>query len=519
MNPPPSDLAAIEQALLARRYGEVDAICRRMLQADPNRAQVHHLLGVAAFEQRRLEDAAVAFRRAAELEPREPRHLARLAATLELGGQSTAARDTALTAAKLSIRDPLTLDTLGVVLTRTSRYKDALRLFERAVALQPGNGHLLHNLGWGRQYLGDMKGAVQAYRQQLRVDPTDAGAWQALVSLEKQRPDRNNAAELEALFQRFRDDQVRTLYLGHALAKTYEDLGDWGGSLTWLQRGKALTLQRTPYSAQTEHAAFAAAAESCEGSAPPSAGPVGPIFVVGLPRTGTTLVERVLSSHPAVASAGELKVFAGLVKRMGGVGGPRLWDAASFRAARRIDPTELGRAYLQELEGRAGRSTLMIDKLPFNFLFAKLILRAMPTARIICVRRDPIDATLSGYRQLFSIGGALHTYALDLARAADYTAKAGALMDLWRDQLSGERYIEVRYETLVGDLEGQSRRLLDFLGLRFDAKVLAFHRNEKGVQTASVAQVRRPIHDESVGRWRLYPPELIAPALHVLGNV
>lgn len=510
---PPPDLAPIERALEARRYGEVETACAALLRRDPNNASAHYLLGVAAFEQGRLAAATAAFERAVSLEPAEARHRARLAATLEISGAAGAARQAARAASELVSSDAQALDTLGVVLTRVGDYRPAVGLFERAVAAQPRNIEGLHNLGWGRQYVGDFPGAVQAYRSALALDPADFRAWQALAALETQTPERNAASTLETLFARAGGDWRRRLFLGHALAKTYEDLGEWGGSLDWLNRGKAGARDHISYDDAGEQAAFAAAERT--GRAAGSGVLGAPVFVVGLPRTGTTLVERILSSHPRVASAGELMAFPRLVKRLTATAGGRTWDARSFAAADGVEPARLGAAYLEALRDRAGRTELVIDKLPFNMLFAGLIHRALPNARIVCVRRDPMDAVLSNYRQLFA-GGALHAYAFDLARTARYVAMAERLMDGWRERLPADRWLEVRYEDVIADLEGQSRRMLAFLGLPFDRAVLDFHLNERGVQTASMVQVRRPIHDQSVGRWRRYPAEMLAPAIEAL---
>jgi hypothetical protein len=271
----------------------------------------------------------------------------------------------------------------------------------------------------------------------------------------------------------------------------------------WL--GEAKAAKRASFGDVMEEyrAAFAAAEESA--GAPRVTGghdSAEPIFIVGMPRTGTTLVDRIISSHPDVMSAGELGNFSALAHGLLGL--KELDDARMLARAGDLDLARLGKAYVDSTRPLTGKTAHFIDKMPVNFLNAALILKALPNARVVCLRRHPMDACLSNYRQIFGADVAPYRYTLSLEDTAGYYKLFDALAARWRDVLPGDRYLEVSYEGLVADLEPQARRLVDFCGLGWDDACLAFHENAAPVATASSVQVRSPIYSSSVGRWRRY---------------
>jgi hypothetical protein len=279
--------------------------------------------------------------------------------------------------------------------------------------------------------------------------------------------------------------------------------------MAWLERAKAAKRAEVGDVMPAFEAIFAGAAASAK----PRAGETGhdsaePIFVVGMPRTGTTLVDRILSSHPDVISAGELGNFSSLAHALARA--PESDAAALFAAAQGLDVARLGAAYVQSTRPITGTTPRFVDKLPVNFLFAGLIHRALPNARIICLRRDPMDACLSNYRQLFGADAAPYFYTLGLEDTARYYALFDRLAATWREKLPPDRYAEVGYEALVAHLEHEVRRLLAFCGVGWDARCLSFQENAAPVATASSVQVRSPIYSSSVGRWRRWG-EAVAP--------
>jgi hypothetical protein len=234
-----------------------------------------------------------------------------------------------------------------------------------------------------------------------------------------------------------------------------------------------------------------------------------PVFVIGMPRSGTTLVEQILASHPDIHGAGELGTMGRLAAAIKPPGFP-----AAVCGLDAADRAAIGRRYLDRVRPLAAGRSRVVDKMPGNFVFAGLIRLALPRARIIHCRRDPVDTCLSCYQRLF-LGEQGFTY--DLGELGRFYRSYLRLMAHWRQMMPPDRFIEVDYEEVVDDVEGQARRLIDFCGLEWNESCLEFHRNERQVRTASVNQVRQPIYRGSVGRWRRHEAHL-GPLLAALGT-
>nr|WP_272917846.1 sulfotransferase [Altericroceibacterium endophyticum] len=244
----------------------------------------------------------------------------------------------------------------------------------------------------------------------------------------------------------------------------------------------------------------------------PSAAPAndasGPVFVVGMPRTGTTLVDRILSSHPDICSAGELQAMPLAVKQLSGTRSRTIIDPDTVRASASIDPSALGAAYMAQARHHLPADDIRFtDKLPANFLYIGHIARALPHARIVCLQRGAMDTVWSNYKNLFATQSAYYAYSYDLMDTARYYARFMRLMQLW-DRLLPGRVLQLSYEKLVSDQEAQTRRLLDHCGLEWDAACLSFHKNSAAVATPSAAQVRRPLNADGVGKWRTHEQAL-----------
>lgn len=406
----------------------------------------------------------------------------------------------------------------GVACRLSSDFETAEKHFLAAAHLQPGNPFLLFELGVVQEYLGRFDEAAASYRRSLRADPAYFKARLALVMLERQTPDSNMISEMEAQFQGRDEDGWRTLHLGHALSKTWEDLGDHAKSFDWLVRGKRRRREMRPWR-EAEHALASEAALGTWDamSHRPGFSSDEPIFIVGMPRSGTTLVDRILSSHPDVESAGELPTFPQLFKLLSGSASKAGLDAETSKMASRIDPRVLGQLYLQSTRPITGHRKRFIDKAPGNYIMAGAILRALPNARLICMRRHPLDTIVGNFKQILTIEDPYYDYAFDIQATARKLVQFDRTIKGWSALLPENRFIELSYEALVENQEAETRRLLAFCGLAWDDRCLNFHENAAGVGTPSARQVRSAIFKTAIGRWEKYGA-LLDPAKNVLAD-
>jgi tetratricopeptide (TPR) repeat protein len=509
-------LQSAARALETRDYPAAHEACMGVLKSVGPHAEAFYLLGILTAAHDNHGKAAEIFDRAIALDASDPRFHAHRARALLAINRRDLARQAADEAAKLGPRDALTWDTVGVVYTRLGDHDAAIRLFESAVAANPEQANYHYNLAASRQFAGDFEGAEIAYRAAIALEPDMYKAHSALVQLRKQTADDHFITEMTRLFEKAPDDADRALHLGHALAKTCEDLGDYPAALDWLRRAKQGKRAATDYDAETDRAIFAAARRSAGAVEPDGGWPSDrPIFVVGLPRTGTTLVDRILSSHSQVDAAGELSNFATLTKQMTATPGPFVMEAPTLDAAARLDMSTLGRAYEESTAALVGSAARFTDKMPLNILYAGLIHRALPHARIVCLRRHPMDACLSNYRQLFATSFSYYNYAHDLADCGRYYLMFDQLVKHWQATLPTDRFTTIAYEDIVDDLEGSARALIAHCDLDWEPECLEFHAQSGAVATASSVQVRQPIYSSSVGRWKRYG-EALQPLRDVL---
>ncbi|WP_421932008.1 sulfotransferase [Phenylobacterium sp.] len=392
------------------------------------------------------------------------------------------------------------LQAAGEIFLANARFSEALRCYRRAAELAPADPGAVYNLASALVATGDLAGAEAAFDQVIALDPTDADAFYNRATLRRWTPAENHVAALEAAIARARHPAAEAA-LCYALAKELEDLGRHDASWTWLARGAARRRGQLSYRVEADletmsqiAAAFDASVMAGANSIP---GSTGPIFVLGLPRSGTTLVDRILSAHPQVESLGEISDFAlSLMRTVGPASGKGDLVARSAK----MDFGALGQAYLDSLSSYGRAAPRLIDKTPANYLYIGLIALSLPQARIVHVRRDPMDNGYALLKTLFRTGC---PYSYSQSDLGAYIGAYHRLMDHWRTVLPG-RLVEIDYEALVEDQEGESRRLLADLNLDWDPACLDFHANPAPAATASAAQVRRPIYRDSLTLWRRY---------------
>lgn len=502
------------QARAALKRGDLPAAAtaaKALTVASPEQAVGYFLLGMAAAEAGQFAKA-IPLIEAAVARGQEAEHLAQLAKLLILLRRDGEAANAASVAMSAGPGDALTFDTIGCVLARLGDHEASLAPFRAAVTAEPGNLEYRYNLAAASGFTGRVDEARTHYERIMATDPGDARVHYALAILSRQTLRANHVPRLEAaLAAAHKPEDV--LRIRYALAKELEDIGQTDAAYRHLSAVNAAHKRTIRYDS-TRDAAIFDAIEVLFGKGGGSlAAGLGnadgaPIFVVGIPRTGTTLVDRILSSHPDVGSAGELQAMPLAVKQLAGTPSRLVIDPDTIAASGAVDPAAIGEAYL----ARAGHhrpkgAARFVDKLPANFLYVGHIVRALPNARIVCLRRNPMDTIWSNYKNLFASQSAYYAYSYDLMDAARYYARFDRLMALWESLWPG-RVLQLSYEALVADQERQTRRLLAHCGLDWDEACLSFHENKAAVATPSAAQVRQPINANAIGRWRSYADTL-----------
>ncbi|MBN6100923.1 sulfotransferase [Xanthomonas sp. CFBP 8703] len=496
-------------ALNQRDWGQAQRLAQQLLRALPQHPGVHFVAGVAALELKQMQPAAAHLYQATTLNPQRADYATQLAKVLAMGRFMQEAQRFADQAMALRPTDAHTLDTLGVVYTQVNEHVAALQAFTQAVQLAPQQASFRYNLGTSLLFSGRLQEAEQEYRACLALEPRYWKVYLSLSQLRKWSEDENNLALLEQALASAGEAPEAVLYLNLALAKEHEDLGDYHAAFRGYVQGKAVQKRARGYTSEHDAVLFEALQRAFRADAAPTSGfdSQEPIFVVGMPRSGTTLVDRILSSHPQVHSAGELQNFSVALKRLVRTPSPAILDVATLTQLQGLDWRELGRAYVESTRPGTAAKPRFVDKLPHNFLYVGHIARALPNARIVCLRRDPMDTCLSNFRQLFALSSPYYDYSFDLMDVGRYYLMFERLMAHWR-ALFPQRFMEIDYEDLVLEQEPTTRRLLEFCGLPWDDACLRFEQNQAPVATASVVQVRTSMTRAYMGRWQRYGEDL-----------
>jgi tetratricopeptide (TPR) repeat protein len=396
---------------------------------------------------------------------------------------------------------------LGGALARLGRLGEARALFEKALRIAPRNVDALIGLGQIAGSEGKFAEAEELFKRALQVDPKIPAAWAGLVSLRKMSP--ADSAWLKGAEETAASPlpPVHETSIHYAIGKYYDDTGDYTRAFKSYRRANELQkLIAEPYNGES-HTRFVddlIRIYTREALAPPYTGASDsavPVLVVGMARSGTTLVEQIIASHPACKSAGEIDFWNGALRK----------HANAVRTEPLGEPLKrkLAAAYLRVLEERAGEAPRIVDKTPQNSDFLGLIHTIFPKARMIYLQRDPIDTCLSCYFQQFS---AVLNYTMDLSDLAHYYREHARLVKYWRSVLPPETLLFVPYAELIADQEKWTRIIIDFLGLEWDPRCLQFHETGRAILTASFWQARQKIYSHSVGRWRKYE-KFIGPLL------
>jgi tetratricopeptide (TPR) repeat protein len=503
-------------ALCANDLPVAERILKSYLKQRPTDVAAIRMLAELAGRIGRYRDAANLLQRAVELAPAFSAARFNLATVLFRQGSTAEALVQLDVLLAEEPDNPAYRNLLAAALSRTGDIGEALGHFETALAQQPGMTKVWLNYGHALKTAGKGDESAAAYRRAVALEQGFGEAWWSLANLKTVRFDGTDIAAMEAALALPKLSPDDRLQLHFALGKALEDAGDYEASFEHYAEGNRLRLAANPYDPQrtTARVDRAIALYSPEFLDPRSnwgCPAPDPIFVLGMPRSGSTLVEQILASHPLVEGTQELGDIQMIAARIGD------GDESYPEALADFDPArfaELGEEYLQRI--RAHRHTdrpFFIDKMPNNWLHAGFIRLILPNAKIIDTRRHPLACCFSNFKQHFARG---QVFAYDLDHLGRYYTDYVRLMDHFDAAAPGMIH-RVWHEALLAEPEAQIRALLDFAGLPFDSACLRFHENERAVRTASAEQVRRPINRDGVGQWRNYDDHL-APLRAALGD-
>jgi tetratricopeptide (TPR) repeat protein len=497
--------ATARHAASTRNWNQVNMCALEIRRREPDNAEGPFLLGLASKAAAQPEVAAKHFAQALELDAGRYDAAIELAWQYILLNRHGDANELLEKFSSLLSNSPLYLDLAGQCYVRLGFYEKAWPLFERAVELQPEADSIKFNMAGCAVYLGKIDEARAIYRKLLGKQPTHQRNHYELAQLGRAKDDLHVKQMLQVL-REAGPDPARNIFLYYALGKELEDLGRWEQAFEYYEKGGDAARSTMSYDVAADVAVMDTVIEVCtrewlEDDPVTTGSGKTPIFIVGLPRTGTTLTERILSCHSRVESIGETQVLQMILGRQGG-GARASSYAERLRGALTHAPASaVAAGYMEAVAYRLGDAPFFVDKLPENVLHLGIIAKAWPKARIVHLRRHPMDACFAMYKQSY------FRFAYTLDDLAGYYLAYDRLSRHWRKVLA-DRMVEVRYEDLVGDTETAIRDLLEKLKLPFEDACLHFEENLAPIATASSVQVREKAHTRSVGKWKKFERQL-----------
>lgn len=510
LSPERKALAQAAECLRDGRFDDAERICRQVIQGNPDNVSALRLLGKLAARTKRTGEAERFLRKALDIAPDFTGAIVDLAKVLQDGDRYEEAIGFYRKAIEMEPENARLHDQLGYALAPAAQTYEAIEAHQRATELDPKLAGAWLGLGHTLKTVGRQEEAIHAYHRCLELKPDNGVIHWSLANLKTYR---FTDEELEDMKARVASEKITgepEINFLFALAKAYEDRHDFDQAWHYYREGNAKRRMQETYDPVETEVDITRAMEvfnkdfldkhTGAGNPDPS-----PIFIVGLPRSGSTLIEQILASHSMVEGTSELPYAFRVAKslnrnRANGINYPE--------AVRELEPQHfeaLGQDYINHCQiHRVEGRECFVDKNPNNFQNIGLIHLMLPNAKIIDARRHPMDACFSCYRQLFAKG---QTFTYDLTDIGEYYLQYQRMMDYWHEVLPG-RILTVQYEEMVTDFENQVQRLVEYCGLPWEEACLEYYETERPIRTASSEQVRQPIYTESLHRWRRYDQHL-----------
>jgi tetratricopeptide (TPR) repeat protein len=491
-----------------------------VLQANPGYADAHANLGAALLLLEQLEQAEEAYRKTLELLPGNVIGQMGLARVLKKQERLEEAKNLVEQVLKLAPDKADAFSMLGEIYLLSESYPEAETAFRKAIELDSLLASAYLGLGQVQTEQGQLEAACASFEHVMSIDP---GNIMPHIFLARVRNLTHNDPSLERMEAEM--DHIdklvpkKALPLHFALGKTYDGLQEYDKAFNHFIDGCRIKRAQVHYDADKFDAICTSIKEHLSRENIDRLRGTGfssdlPIFILGMPRSGTTLVETIIASHPEVYGAGELEDLLNIAEQPNPDAEP-LGYPSYLSTITQEDLTAMGASYVESVRAQADSVSHITDKNPFNFLALGLIHLILPNAKIIHVKRNPLDTCLSGFMQLFN--GNTQAYSYDLIELGGYYTNYIRLMEHWHSVLPEGAFYELQYEELVADKENQIRRLIDYCGLEWNDACLESHKSSRSVKTASITQVRQPIYASSVERWRNYEKHL-QPLVDALGS-
>lgn len=511
MNSNRKSLAVANQLLRDGKFREAFGAVTDILDTGRQNPDAWYVLSNIHLRTGHPNEATSCAKLASELAPGRPDLLIQLGTCFGVSGQISGALETAKKAARLKINAPAMLSNLGSLFSMCNDHARAVEFFTQAVEADGDSPAFWYNLASAQRMLGDLDGAENSCDKAIELDPQDGQAFYLRSDLRIQSTESNHIPELIDLVSESNKESQYKVLATFALAKELEDIGEYGDSFHHLNAGATAYRKSMKYDVSEDIAIIdqiiANHTQQSLDSVTPGYEGGAPIFVVGLPRSGTTLVERIIQSHSDIRSVGERNDFALEMSRLakGKCSSAKPTRVEMVKSSLQIDMTELGSAYAARIRSELTDGARNVDKMPINYLYCGLIHAALPDAKIVSLVRSPMDSCYAAYKA-FLRGPYSFTYDLDdLGR---YYLAYRRLTDHWRKSIPKTAYLEVQYESLVHEFETEARRLFEFLDLPWEDQVLEFSSNTASSSTASAVQIRRGVYSTSIGKWKHYAKEL-----------
>ena len=501
----------INQALEHQESGqdkEAEDIYRSILKRDPNHVEAARLLARIAMDHERYQEAEIFLKHALKNAPDYARAWIDLVNTQKQQDKLDEATESAIELLKITPDSPESHMMYAGVIGSAGRHEEAIIAYKKAIELAPEKPGAFSSMAHHLKTIGHQDEAIAAYRQSIVIKPDHTESYWSMANLKTFQFNNEEIDAMQALLlQKDLPDESR-VHVYNALGHEYESRKDYQKAFDNFSSCNQLRRKAESYDpveTETQHEKIIAIFDKkfCSQTAA-AASNISPIFIVGLPRSGSTLIEQILASHSQVEGTHELSDLPRTMqsaRRKGSINKSFPESVEHFSLKQWI---EIGKDYLNSTQKYRTDRPFFVDKTPNNFIFAGVLKLALPNAKIINARRHPLDSCFGSYKQLFASG---QPFTYDLFELGEYYLEYQNLMEYWNEMLPNF-ILDVHYEKVVSDLEVEVKRILDFCGLSFEENCLRFHETERAVKTASSEQVRRPIYSSSVNLWRHYENNL-----------